>query len=1328
MLLPFVGKARERALRELSDNWLPGDIPVALLEGFSGCGKSVLAGDLLDRAKIPTARVDASESDHDLQDLFLDLAIALEAVGIDALSSEAQKGAQANFAGALREVVRRSRVLLIIDEAEHTFVHNAARPASKLAGVVQQLGNSKATGKLLLISNRLAEHAVWSENCFRVRLPPLEEHEAVALLSQLLEHQKRSDKVDPTLKPELVRCFGCNPRAIHTLVTSLEFETLDHLITSMPGMWDLRDIEVSPHLVAQLERDLLGRILPKLEDEKGTAKFLRWLSVHRQPFRKEALEEFRGAGFASAELLQSLVERMLLEYRHGWHTLNAIAREVSVQRLKEATSEWTQAHSLAANYHARHFRAQQIVQAERLAGSYAELRYHLYQAGRLDELEGLSQRYTTFIRRSINITQVPSNRAKLDEQIALLTVLLATQGAKTLEYHLARCLLKRNAPGDRKAALDHIRRATGPQAPFGTWLIRIDLEWEFAGAIAAQLTWREGLRCVSPSGNAYTIYQRAGELLARDGDLNGAVALLRKGIAKIPPEFNQFALYRQCGGLLARGGDLQGAIILLREGIAKIPPEFSQFSLYQLCGELLARQDDIEGALSLLREGIAKIPAEFSRFSLYQLCAELLARQGDLKGAISLLQEGIAKIPPEFGQFSLYQICVELLARDGDLKGALTLLEEGIAKIPPEFSQSSLYQLGGDVLMRHGDFTGAITLLRKGYLSIPSSRGSYRLLEAALRLAAHEKRKDIIKELITFSEPGRPSDPFIGQRYFGECLILWMEDDWGGVLAAADKGLQMAPSLSLRVMKTEAHIGLGDLDAAWMDMEFVEPSGKFPKGSSALWLKAWIALKTKRQREADLLVLQYSGDAVKVEIPVTESILVRLWSLARGGLNESITTFFRSLRPWLGTETNDIARPRYGTTTPIKANVASQCFLVVTTEWDSKNGGLSTFNRMLCRALAKAKHEVFCYVPTASEDEIRRAATDGVTLVASHAEAGVSPMATLFNPPDEIKSLAPDFLIGHDRQSGGYAKALQKFQFPKSKRIHFIHTAPEEIEPSKPSRVGTAAKRGEERVKEQKDQAREAVLIVGVGPRLAREFGNHIYGAGYAPIYEINPGFDLDDETPDVAGPIVLPPGIVCLVLGRVEDYDLKGLDLAAQSMAAVADSWKPMALPRLVVRGAPLGTGDELYKKLRRDIHSKRPLPLTVREYSQDLEAIQNDLRGSSLLLMPSCVEGFGLVAAEAICMGVPVLISEQSGIAEILPNDLRDNILPTRPDALTPLDPNVTKKWAEAIARILNGKEKAFATARQLKVAMAAKYTWQEAIRGLLDALGVTDPKEGN
>ena len=1172
MISPLIGRARGQVLEALRRNWLEGNHTVALLEGFSGTGKSVLAGELTEASKIATARVDAFADDEGLQNLFLDLAIALEALGIDNLSKELDKGAQANLASSLREVIRHNRVLVIIDEAQHTFLPNTTRPAARLAAIIKQLGDSKTTGKLLLISNRIVEREVWSENCFPARLPPLEEGEAVELLSRLLEHQKRSEKVESERKVELVRCLGCNPRAIHTLVTCLEFETVDALISSIPGMWDLRDVEVSPELVVQLEKDLLGRILPKLEDDKNTAKFLRWLSVHRQPFRKEALDGFQGAGFSSAELLHSLVERMLLEFRHGWHTLNAIAREISVQRLKQANNEWIQAHSLAANYHARHFRAKQIPHVERLGVSFAELRYHLFQAGRLEELEELSERFTTFIRQSINVTQIPSEPANLDERIALLTILLGKQGAKGLEFHLARCLLKRNASGDREVALEHIRRATGAQAPFEAWLIRINLEREIVGLAAAQSVWTEALRWVAPSENEFSIYLRAAELLAQDGEVERAIDLLSDGLENIPPEFNQH--------------------------------------------------------------------------TLYQLCADLMACNDDLVEAIALLREGIAKIPMEFGQS--------------------------------------------------------------------------KLVYAALRLAYQANRKDIIEELIAFMSRIGGSVQFLPHRYYGKCLNLSLDKNWSGVLETAEGALQLFHSIPLMAMKAEAHIGLANLEAAWLDLVSYEKRGHGNKPS--LWLKAWIAVKTGRQSDADQFAAQYAEPRTELQFPVTEERLLKLWSTLNVERSVAVTTFFRSLQRWLQPTTTDasIAVP-LASVPVLQPEVVSKSFLIVTTEWDSKNGGISTFNRLFCKALAMAKQKVACYVPTASEDEIHRAAGDGVRLVSAQPEAGVPAMATLLNPPEEIKNLNPDFIVGHDRQSGGYAKVLQKRDFPGSKRIHFIHTAPEEIELSKPSRAATAAKRGEERVKEQKNQAKDAVLIAGVGPRLAREFGNHVHGGGYAPIHEFNPGFDLDGGTSDASAAISLPPAIVCLLLGRAEDYELKGLDLAAQSMSAVANSWKPMVLPKLVVRGAPEGKGDELSKKLRADIHSTRPLQIIVREYSEDLEAIQNDLRGASLMLMPSCVEGFGLVAMEAICMGIPVLISEQSGIAEVLPDTARDIILSTRPDALTPLDAAVTKKWAKAIERTLNNRDKAFAAAKKLKLEMAAKYTWQEVICGFLKALGV-------
>ena len=52
----------------------------------------------------------------------------------------------------------------------------------------------------------------------------------------------------------------------------------------------------------------------------------------------------------------------------------------------------------------------------------------------------------------------PSGPQELDERIAVLSALLDEEGAKGLEYHLARCLNVRGQASDNERALVHARR------------------------------------------------------------------------------------------------------------------------------------------------------------------------------------------------------------------------------------------------------------------------------------------------------------------------------------------------------------------------------------------------------------------------------------------------------------------------------------------------------------------------------------------------------------------------------------------------------------------------------------------------------------------------------------------------------------------------------------------------------------------------------------------------------------------------------------------------------------------------------------------------------
>lgn len=131
------------------------------------------------------------------------------------------------------------------------------------------------------------------------------------------------------------------------------------------------------------------------------------------------------------------------------------------------------------------------------------------------------------------------------------------------------------------------------------------------------------------------------------------------------------------------------------------------------------------------------------------------------------------------------------------------------------------------------------------------------------------------------------------------------------------------------------------------------------------------------------------------------------------------------------------------------------------------------------------------------------------------------------------------------------------------------------------------------------------------------------------------------------------------------EDYHLKGLDLAAKALGHAVRNWKHGDQPKLVVRGAPVGTDAELIERLNAD-SSPTELDIIIRHYSAEETEIRNDLREASLVLMPSKKEGFGLDGLEAIAMGVPTLISDQSGLAMTLklhvPQLADEWILPVR------------------------------------------------------------------
>ncbi|MGE0536183.1 MAG: glycosyltransferase [Pirellulales bacterium] len=381
--------------------------------------------------------------------------------------------------------------------------------------------------------------------------------------------------------------------------------------------------------------------------------------------------------------------------------------------------------------------------------------------------------------------------------------------------------------------------------------------------------------------------------------------------------------------------------------------------------------------------------------------------------------------------------------------------------------------------------------------------------------------------------------------------------------------------------------------------------------------------------------------------------------------------------------------------------------LVIATEWSSRHGGLSTFNREICKALAKAGHTVACYIPKADSAENEDAKAANVTLCTPPEEAQIT-YASLYRRPSLPTGFAPTVVVGHGRITGQFARAQVTDNFPQAQRVHFLHMVPDEIEWYKDN--ADASQIAEDRLREEKSLCYDAIPV-GVGPRITREFATHLHGAKIA-VHQFDPGLDSSSGNDDV------PPGIRCLVLGRAEDLKLKGLDIAARAVSKLPHPTPnpfPSA-PILCIRGAQPGTGAELQKNLQQ--YAVKRIDIRVFEYSSNESHIADDIQSASVVMMPSRAEGFGLVAIEAIAAGRPVLVSDRSGCADLLqsacPGYVPHFVVPTNDD----LDLD-GEAWGNALERVLRDRETAFRMARDLRDRINAVSSWDSSVAQLLSKM---------
>jgi len=391
--------------------------------------------------------------------------------------------------------------------------------------------------------------------------------------------------------------------------------------------------------------------------------------------------------------------------------------------------------------------------------------------------------------------------------------------------------------------------------------------------------------------------------------------------------------------------------------------------------------------------------------------------------------------------------------------------------------------------------------------------------------------------------------------------------------------------------------------------------------------------------------------------------------------------------------------------------------LAVCTEWDSKQGGLTTFNRQLCLALAQQGARVVCLVLAVTEIERRLAEGSGVTLVDARANGETTQSLALARKPPLPSGFVPTIIIGHSRVTGPSAKALQEDHFPEARRLHIVHMSPDEIEWHKLDRFDDAATRAEARTEEELRLSRNAYRVVAVGPRIFSRLENDLVPEEIVPL-RIDPGFDGADQTNASRR---APAGLCRILLfGRMEDAHLKGLDIAARAMGQ-ALRWRNRPGPEIefVVRGAPASSGEQLHRQVQ-EWAQLPALNVVVRPYTDLAERLTADLRRASLVLMPSRAEGFGLVGVEAIAAGTPLLVSGTSGLGSLLESALDQDDSQRIVVPMTDNGEELIDRWARAIDAVLRDRDAAFRRAAETRAQLASRKTWAAAALSLLDAVG--------
>ena len=378
-------------------------------------------------------------------------------------------------------------------------------------------------------------------------------------------------------------------------------------------------------------------------------------------------------------------------------------------------------------------------------------------------------------------------------------------------------------------------------------------------------------------------------------------------------------------------------------------------------------------------------------------------------------------------------------------------------------------------------------------------------------------------------------------------------------------------------------------------------------------------------------------------------------------------------------------------------------------EWNSSEGGLSTLNRELAIYLSKhPKVEVTLLVPegVCKDDEKREAGRYGITIVEAKEQTGFDPLDWLSFPP---KDLSIDVIIGHGKKLGRQVQGIRNCaEFKNCKWVQVVHIAPEDLGKFKDYINPTS--KGERKHQVEVDLCKRADLVMPVGPRLTEFYSSYLQRyKNEMEVLSFTPGL-FEREFGDLEQDVNNNADFKVLIFGRgdKEDFELKGYNIAAKAFTDPRLEKKPY---QLIFVGAPKEKEEQEEFKERLLQCGIAKEQLVVRTFIENRDRLKDLLCEVDLAIMPSKLEGFGLVALEALSAGLPILVGSRSGFAKALENVPNGNTCIVCSD-----DP---AEWAKAIEAVRVRHGMRLREIKALKESYAEIYSWRKQCDVLVERM---------